>query len=77
MSEWTNEFPTKPGWYWFYGWAWGRDENSKEKPQLRMMKASVAVEGEILLTTDNSFIFKPNCQGMFYKASPPELPELD
>ena len=31
--DWTAEWPTDPGWYWFYGYRFGRDDD-KDKPEL-------------------------------------------
>lgn len=71
-KKWTNEFPTKPGWYWFYGHPWGKSEH--DMIRLTMMRVIQDNQGEIICTMNNSFIYKSRCQGMFYKVTPPELP---
>jgi hypothetical protein len=28
MNEWTTDWPTEPGWYWFYGKRYGEEKHS-------------------------------------------------
>lgn len=67
MSEWTDKFPDDPGWYWFYGFPWGKGKRSE--PRLYMMKVNT-VYGAV----DNAFVYRQEAVGHWMKAEPPSLP---
>ena len=74
-NKWDTEFPTKEGWYWFYGYPWGKGKD--DKPRLDMIKIVMGGQDHLFGTLSNSFVYKQQCKGMFYEVNPPELPELE
>lgn len=74
-SNWTQEFPTKPGYYWFYGYRYGRINcGSATKPELQFVevwKNGHAVAG-------GQFIYKSELEdAWFAPAEVPEFPEVE
>jgi len=67
MKQWTNEFPTKPGWYWFYGYRWGRIScGHEEKPELMTVKVSTIKNG-FLYVADGQFMFESEVEDAHFK----------
>jgi hypothetical protein len=54
---WNKFFPTKPGFYWFYGWMWYRegDEHIRE-PKLHVIEARQSVDKMVYFYA-NTFIY--------------------
>lgn len=89
ISEWSEEFPTEPGNYWFYGNPWfgsmGCDYFDDAKPDMRMYLVRVHQTGNSVLGTTEGQIFyrqkfnKEKHQqgyiGKFAKADVPEPPD--
>ena len=69
-----DDFPKKPGWYWFYGYPWG-NRNASDTPRLAMMKI-VQTSNSIVGTMSNSFIYRKDCEGFFWEAYPPNTEGL-
>ena len=80
MAEWKKEWPTKPGWYWFYGWPFGRDRYFKDDPpRLCMVSVHInIINNRITYVRDGQFFYKEECAvGLFKKAEVPDLPNLE
>ena len=59
-----TEFPTEPGWYWFYGFMWGAD-----RLKLVPMQVIKLTNGHLLYIAKGAFIYKnENHIGKFYPA---------
>jgi hypothetical protein len=64
---WTKEWPTKAGWYWF----WGYRFKSSAEPRLCMVRVHVT-EGNITRLADGNFMYKAEgTYGVFHKATVP------
>lgn len=70
---WSEEWPTEPGWYWFYGWmtAYGKQNFPRT---LYPVQAKVGLHG-IHLVTGCDFIYRSDAEGWWLPLVPPELPE--
>ena len=54
MINWTKEWPTCSGYYWFYGWCF-RDRH--RKPELHFVKSRQLTKGTALVTNGH-FLYK-------------------
>jgi len=77
MSEWTTEFPTEEGLYWFYGYRYGKIScGSTNEPELSKVDVHVVKNG-FMYIADGQFMYEGDVeQPHFQKITPPELPEL-
>ena len=67
MKQWTNEFPTKPGWYWFYGYRWGRIScGNKETPRLMTVRVD-KVNGGYIYIADGHFMYESEVEDAHFK----------
>lgn len=74
--SWSPEWPTKPGWYWFWGWP------SREAKRLgqdkRLMSTDVRTCATGLMSTSSGrFLFEGDTDGLWLPLETPELPEED
>ena len=68
MEQWTREWPTTPGYYWFHGWCFRDRSHSPETHLVRVVKSATGY----LMVTDGHFLFKAEGgEGFWLKA---ELP---
>ena len=70
---WTQEWPTEPGWYWFYGQCF-RNWTGEWCPRLYYVTARRCSNG-MVYTTDGHFMYEEEAQGWWQPAVLPELPE--
>ena len=71
--EWTIEWPTEPGNYWFYGY---RFRSRTSPPELNLVKAR-GVRNGVALIVEGSFMFREEgAYGVWIKANLPDLPSL-
>jgi hypothetical protein len=83
MNEWSTEFPTEPGWYWFYGYRFGKVVcGRKVEPELCSVKALLAGSGgseHIMHHADGHFMYESEveCPHFMQMHMPLELPELE
>jgi len=66
-DDWTEEWPTEPGYYWFFGWPGhyrGRD------PKLHFVKARTIRNG-MAHTTNNRFLYEDDAAGLWREATVP------
>ena len=69
---WTKEWPTEPGWYWFYGHLYGEDRDS-EYGIVRVYEISNGV----MRTIDGQFMYEADGHdGIFTKAILPLVPGI-
>jgi len=84
QSEWTTEWPTEPGLYWFYGWCFGEiiKFSTKNKPP-ELHYVSVRLTGmppkqSPMYVTNGHFLYKQEgAEGKWLKVELPELPNLE
>lgn len=68
MNKWIKEFPTKEGWYWFYGYRF----KSSAKKELCIVQVWKISNGLIHICNGN-FMFKNETgKGKFIKATLPQ-----
>lgn len=72
--DWSSEWPTEPGRYWFYGWRSTFAKNNS-KPSLMMVNVR-QVANSLMFITDGVFLYKgEGAEGVFCSAIAPSLPE--
>lgn len=75
LAPWSEDWPTEPGYYWFYGWcfrAWHGTRN--EPPKLHFVQVRRIANG-LALVTDGHFLYKAEGgEGLWAPATLPELP---
>lgn len=72
MVNWTKEWPTCPGYYWFYGWCF---RGRHRKPELHYVKVRRIANG-LALVTNGHFLYKAEGgDGYWSPAITPALPE--
>ncbi|MHA2063251.1 MAG: hypothetical protein ACXABY_02600 [Candidatus Thorarchaeota archaeon] len=69
--KWTNEWPTNPGWYWFYGNKYG--EATAEIGIVRVIKVSNGVAH----TLDGHFMFKADGHKGVFQSIPTPIISAD
>ncbi len=79
--NWTREWPTEPGRYWFYGYPYGKQKTEMglgdKKPFLSLVKVDKTTNS-IMYVLDGQFFFRDSkIIGKFKKADLPELPNLE
>ena len=75
MDEWTEEWPTEGGWWWFYG---DPDADFMDREN-RLMAVQVYIDedGDSTCTTDGRFIYDSQAEGVWQKMDVPNLPDLE
>ncbi len=67
---WTTEWPTEPGWYWFYGHKYGEDR----EPEFGIVRVHEISNG-VMHTLDGQFMFQSEGHdGVFQQAVLPVPP---
>jgi hypothetical protein len=76
---WTKEWPTKPGWYWFYGWPYGRVELFDEgiEPELNVVNVWKVANGLAYIRNGNFWYKEDKPVGLFCPMDVPELPSKE
>lgn len=69
-NMWIGEWPTEPGWYWFYGFDF-KPKFKDEVPRLHMVHA-IRISNGMAYICDGHFIYKSEAgKGFFHPADPP------
>lgn len=79
MANWQDEWPKEKGFFWFYGWRFGKEGvGSKErKPELCMVEVcGTAVKGQFVYVTHGHFLFEEEAEGKWLQAVVPDLPDV-
>lgn len=76
--EWTTQWPTEPGDYWFYGYRYQRDIlDTDRKPALILIEV-IKVRNSIATIGNGEFMFEnETVHAHFSPFTPPSLPEID
>ena len=84
MMEWANEVPRKPGYYWFYGWAWraGSNEQHRREKLFDLVKVTRIGGGTLMYVISGTFMYpkrgESEVKGLWHPAIVPDLPtEID
>jgi len=77
--EWTKEWPSEVGNFWFYGYRYGKISScgTKNKPELMLVKVRKCANG-LMHTANGQFMYKSEVEeAHFQPAIMPELPLID
>ena len=77
-NAWSKEFPTEPGYYWFYSYRYGKISCGREtEPELMLARVHKVSSG-VIIVADGQHVFKSETEcAHFKKAELPELPDLE
>lgn len=75
-QQWTREWPTKPGVYWFYGWPYGKSESGARvrAPEWNLVKVMKCSNGVITVRDGSPWYRHEGWDGMFCEADRPAVP---
>lgn len=74
--KWTKAWPNKVGWYWFYGWKFGKSDDFPD-PELCMCRVFQGANS-LIHTCDGQFFYRSEgATGYFLDADLPQVPEID
>ena len=72
MPEWSKEFPTEPGYYWFFG------DNLSNKPRVKDIKMRlVTMNFSGLPECEGNFMSESTSIGLWLKLDAPSMPPKD
>lgn len=76
-DDWSEEWPTEPGRYWFYGYKWKPFTSDMDKPpEMFLVKVRDGGNG-VMRVTDGHFLYKAEGgRGLWTPAVLPEIPEF-
>lgn len=73
-TNWTREWPNKPGKYWFYGYLYGNKDFKKELCYVEVRKIA---QGKLMFQTHGTVIYESEKHdGYFSEIDLPQLPTL-
>jgi len=71
MTKWIKEWPTEPGWYWF----WGKTYKGSLKHELYMVQVWQMASGGLAYVTGGALLHEwEGAEGMWHPAVVPEPP---
>ena len=75
MSEaWSREWPTEPGWYWFYGFPFGKGRYGEQLPRLVPINVQRA-SNDWIYSAISHFLYKEEgAEGLWTPMVIPDLP---
>lgn len=78
LVNWSKEWPTKPGFYWFFGWPYKGEMKREMKPELNSVRVHKISNGT-MVTRSGAFWFRSEWggAGRFIKAEIPSMPDLN
>jgi len=78
MEKWSKEFPQEEGYFWFYGYRYGKfGFGMKNKPELMFIEVSKTQNGFAYIG-EGQFIYEQAVEEPhFLKAKLPDLPKLE
>lgn len=70
--SWSPEWPTEPGWYWFYG----KRFRSSDKDELHPVQVYGTASPDVkCYAAGSAFIYEESATGLWLPLETPELPE--
>lgn len=78
IMQWSKEFPTKEGDYWFYGYRYGKVScGQKCKPEINRLRVLKCANG-LLYVSEGSVMYESEIEeAHFCPIEYPELPKID
>lgn len=73
--NWTTDKPTQPGYYWFYGWLWGKDRLHNEPPRFEQVIVKQVANGMVYIGC-GTFVAKRDCVGVWQSMPVPAIPDV-
>ena len=71
--QWHDEWPTKSGYYWLYGWCWKMEW---DRPARLFFVQVKEITNGVVYITNGHFIYKTEgAKGVWLPIEPPELPK--
>jgi len=79
QCQWTTEWPTEEGTYWFFGWTNKSDMSGryKEPPKMQLVEVHKNKQDQITIIAGSVFVYKSTSYGKFMPAKLPHAPELE
>ncbi len=77
-DQWLDEWPTEPGFYWFYGWTYRKIRSSDypEKPEMFLVSVRRVKDGALMYVEGHRFLDKhEGAEGKWLKATLPTPPK--
>ncbi len=80
--QWSPDFPTEPGMFWFYGWSFLRPQDEKpppneNQPELYLVKAKHGFGNKLYFVAKGTLIFPQTSLGVWKEAEIPPAPEIE
>jgi len=78
QSKWTNEWPTVPGSYWFFGWRFGDRDTDPELSYVEVADGGVSAQTQtkvLAFITRGHFLYRTSAVGFWQLCDMPELPQ--
>lgn len=73
-NEWSKEFPTKPGYYWFYSYRYGKVSIGRDNEPELMLAEVIKISNGTLMKADGQMVFESEVEEARFKIA--ELPDL-
>lgn len=74
-SNWTKDWPTKAGTYWFYGWAFMLKRRREGNPRLSLVRVRASAKPDVMVCIgEGNFFYEAESDGVWLPATLPELP---
>lgn len=75
MTQWTAEWPTEEGWYWFYGKRFGSSSTKMLQP-VEVILAGRGDTSHLVYINSGNFMYKQEgARGLWMPLAPPPVPE--
>jgi hypothetical protein len=75
MHDWTEEWPTTPGWYWFWGQCFRSWKGDEWSPNLYSVVVRRCSNGLAFVTNGHFMYQEEGAEGLWLLTVLPELPE--
>ena len=78
LVNWSEDWPTMPGFYWFFGWPYKGEKELGRKPELNSVRV-MEISNGMMVTRSGAFWFQSEWggEGRFIKAEIPPMPDLN
>ena len=78
-KKWTKSWPTKPGYYWFYGYRYGKISCGREcDPELMIVEVRKTKGNDVCFIANGQFMYKSEVEEAHFQEAilPSTLPSL-
>jgi len=73
-NQWTSEWPTEPGMYWFYGWAFLNKPRPVGEAKMVLARMVLGQNGAPVYVSRGRFMYDEECIGLWTPAILPDAP---